>query len=61
MMDASQFVQVIEARQGHKIGCIEEVAWREGWISDEQLGSLIKPLEKSGYGTYLAELLDAGR
>jgi glucose-1-phosphate thymidylyltransferase len=61
MMDASQFVQVIEARQGYKIGCIEEVAWRQGWISDEQLALLVKPLEKSGYGTYLAELLNAAR
>jgi glucose-1-phosphate thymidylyltransferase len=57
MMDASQFVQVIEARQGHKIGCIEEIAWREGWIDDDQLRSLIAPLVKSGYGSYLAGLL----
>jgi glucose-1-phosphate thymidylyltransferase len=57
MMDAAQFVQVIEARQGHKIGCIEEVAWRAGWIDDSQLGALIAPLEKSGYGGYLRALL----
>jgi glucose-1-phosphate thymidylyltransferase len=57
MMDAAQFVQVIEARQGHKIGCIEEIAWREGWIDDRQLDSLIAPLEKSGYGSYLRGLL----
>jgi glucose-1-phosphate thymidylyltransferase len=59
MMDAAQFVQVIEARQGHKIGCIEEIAWREGWIDDRQLDSLIAPLEKSGYGSYLRGLLPA--
>jgi glucose-1-phosphate thymidylyltransferase len=54
---ASQFVQVIEERQGIKIGCIEEIAWRNGWISDEQLNGLAKPLKKSGYGLYLASLL----
>ncbi len=57
MMDAAQFVQVIEARQGHKIGCIEEIAWRHGWIDDVQLNALIAPLEKSGYGGYLRALL----
>ena len=57
MMDAGQFVQVIEARQGQKIGCIEEVAYRNGWIDDEQLRRLISPLEKSGYGAYLRGLL----
>jgi glucose-1-phosphate thymidylyltransferase len=57
MMDAAQFVQVIEARQGHKIGCIEEIAWRAGWIGDAQLAGLMEPLAKSGYGTYLRSLL----
>ncbi len=57
MMDAGQFVQVIEARQGHKIGCIEEIAWRKGWISDGQLERLSAPLEKSGYGDYLRGLI----
>jgi len=57
MMDAAQFVQVIEARQGYKVGCIEEIAWREGWIGDDQLRALIAPLEKSGYGAYLNGLL----
>ena len=61
MMDAAQFVQVIEARQGYKIGCIEEVAWREGWIDDGQLAALAEPLRKSGYGEYLAGLLEATR
>jgi glucose-1-phosphate thymidylyltransferase len=58
MMDAAQFVQVVEARQGYKIGCIEEVAWREGWITDESLAALAEPLRKSGYGEYLLSLLD---
>ena len=57
MMDASQFVQVIEARQGQKIGCIEEVAYRNGWIDVTQLEALIQPLEKSGYGAYLRSLI----
>ena len=56
MMDAAQFVQVVEARQGHKIGCIEEIAWRQRWINDDELDELIAPLEKSGYGAYLRGL-----
>jgi glucose-1-phosphate thymidylyltransferase len=59
MMDAAQFVQVVEARQGHKIGCIEEIAWRQGWIDDTQLDTLIAPLQKSGYGAYLRGLFTA--
>lgn len=57
MMQASEYVRVIEDRQGFKIGCIEEVAWRAGWITDEQLSSLAAPLRKSGYGDYLFGLL----
>jgi len=57
LMQAGQFVQVIEERQGLKIGCIEEIAWRQGFISNEQLKALAEPLVKSGYGTYLLELL----
>jgi len=56
---AAHFVQVIEQRQGLKIGCIEEIAWREGWINDDQLGALAEPLKKSGYGKYLMGLLEA--
>lgn len=56
MMKASQFVQVIEERQGLKIGCIEEVAFRKGFINKEQLVELTKDLIKSGYGKYLMEL-----
>ena len=57
MMQASEYVKVIEDRQGHKIGCIEEVAWRAGWIDDAQLAALAEPLAKSGYGRYLQNLL----
>jgi glucose-1-phosphate thymidylyltransferase len=58
MMQASEYVRVIEDRQGFKIGCIEEVAWRAGWISDQQLAKLAQPLNKSGYGRYLQMLLN---
>ncbi len=58
MMQAAEFVQVIEARQGNKIGCIEEIAWRQGWIDDSQLLAIAEPLVKSGYGAYLLGLLD---
>ncbi len=57
LMQAGQFVQVIEERQGLKIGCIEEVAFRNGFISKEQLKEIAKPLLKSGYGTYLMTLI----
>lgn len=56
LMQAGQFVQVIEERQGLKIGCIEEVAFRNGFIDKQQLRELAKPLLKSGYGTYLLNL-----
>lgn len=57
MMQAGEYVRVIEERQGLKIGCIEEIAWRAGWITDSQLQELATPLKKSGYGTYLEGLL----
>lgn len=57
LMQAGQFVQVIEERQGLKIGCIEEVAYRKGFIDAEELKQLAKPLVKSGYGTYLLNLI----
>ncbi|MDH6181724.1 glucose-1-phosphate thymidylyltransferase [Microbacteriaceae bacterium SG_E_30_P1] len=59
MMQASEYVRVIEDRQGFKIGCIEEIAWRAGWIDDAQLAVLAAPLQKSGYGSYLQRLLAA--
>jgi glucose-1-phosphate thymidylyltransferase len=57
-MQAGQYVQVIEERQGLRIGCIEEVAWKKGYITDEQLRTLARPLVKSGYGEYLLKLVD---
>ncbi|AIV40453.1 MULTISPECIES: glucose-1-phosphate thymidylyltransferase RfbA [unclassified Curtobacterium] len=57
MMQASEYVKVIEDRQGFKIGCIEEIAWRNGWIDDAQLADLAAPLVKGGYGVYLNALL----
>jgi glucose-1-phosphate thymidylyltransferase len=56
LMQASQFVQVIEERQGQKIGCIEEMAYKMGFINKVQLDNLAKPLLKSGYGEYLQQL-----
>lgn len=57
LMQAGQFVEVIEERQGLKIGCIEEVAYRNGFINEEQLRNLAEPLRKSGYGEYLLGLI----
>ncbi len=59
LMQAGNFVQVIEERQGLKIGCIEEVAYREGFITAGQLEEIAKPLVKSGYGKYLMSVLDS--
>jgi glucose-1-phosphate thymidylyltransferase len=61
LMQASQYVQVIEERQGLKIGCIEEIAWRMGYINDSQLEAVAEPLRKSGYGDYLLEQLKRGQ
>lgn len=58
LMQAGQFVQVIEKRQGLKIGCIEEVAYRMGYISQDEMLALADPLVKSGYGAYLKRLVD---
>jgi glucose-1-phosphate thymidylyltransferase len=57
LMAASEFVQVVEKRQGQKIGCIEEIAWRQGLITDSELTKIAEPLIKSGYGEYLLGLL----
>ncbi len=56
--DAGSYIRTLEHRQGLKVGCPEEVAWRQGWMSNEQLESLAQPLKKSGYGTYLLRLLE---
>ncbi|GAA1801709.1 glucose-1-phosphate thymidylyltransferase RfbA [Planosporangium flavigriseum] len=58
LVQAAEFVRVIEERQNLKVGCIEEVAWRAGLIDDAQLRELAEPLVKSGYGSYLLDLLD---
>lgn len=60
MVQASEYVRVIEERQGLKIGCVEEAAWRLGLISDDEVRVLARPLLKSGYGEYLIRLLEGG-
>ena len=57
LIEASQFVQTLEKRQGLKLACPEEIAWRQGWINSAQLEQLARPLQKSGYGRYLLGLL----
>lgn len=61
LLEASQFVQTIEHRQGMKMASPEEVSWRQGWIDDTRLRELATPLKKSGYGEYLLDLLEFGR
>lgn len=61
LLDASQFIATLEHRQGLKISCPEEIAWRNGWISNEQLDKLAQPLAKNGYGRYLSSLLKEKR
>jgi glucose-1-phosphate thymidylyltransferase len=61
LADATEYVRAVEKRQGLKIGCPEEVAWRMGYIDDNQLTKLAEPLMKSGYGHYLVGLLERGR
>ncbi len=58
LVAAAEFVRVIEHRQGIKVGCVEEAAWRAGLIGDDELRALAEPLRKSGYGDYLLQLLD---
>jgi glucose-1-phosphate thymidylyltransferase len=57
LLDAAQFVRIIEEREGLKICCPEEIAWRKGWVSDVELEALARPLRSSGYGEYLLSLL----
>ena len=61
LMSASQFVHVVEEQQGLKIGCVEEIAWRNGWISTDALRAVAEPLVKSGYGVYLNRIADDPR
>jgi glucose-1-phosphate thymidylyltransferase len=56
--EAASYIRTLEHRQGLKVGSPEEVAWRQGWIDDEQLEKLAQPLKKSGYGTYLMTMLN---
>jgi glucose-1-phosphate thymidylyltransferase len=58
LLQASQFVEVIESRQGLKVGCIEEIAFRKGFINKDQLRQIAEPLVKSGYGKYLMDIAD---
>lgn len=57
LLDAAQFVETIEKRQGYKIACLEEIAWRNGWLTAERMYELAQPMAKNGYGRYLLELL----
>ncbi len=61
LQDAGEFVRVMEDRTGTKVGCVEEIAWRNGWIDDAQLTELAGALKKSGYGEYLSDLLNRQR
>lgn len=60
LMDAGAFVQAVEKRQGLKVACVEEIAWRNGWIDADQVRKLAKPLVKTEYGQYLFEIVDTG-
>jgi len=61
LLEASQFVSVVETRQGQKIGCVEEIAWRNGWLTDAEFSALADPMVKSGYGTYMHTVLSERR
>ena len=58
LLEAAQFVQTIERRQGYKIACLEEIAWRKGWLDDNELASRAEDLRKNEYGAYLRSLID---
>ncbi|WNK21235.1 glucose-1-phosphate thymidylyltransferase RfbA [Halomonas piscis] len=60
LLEASQYVQTIEHRQGLKVACLEEIAWQQGWLSDEDLATAAEALKKTGYGQYLKRRLRAG-
>ena len=57
LLEAAMFVETIEKRQGYKIACLEEIAWRNGWLTNEQVAQTAKALSKNGYGQYLADLI----
>ena len=57
LLEAAMFVETIEKRQGYKIACLEEIAWRNGWLSNEQVAQTAQALSKNGYGQYLADLI----
>ena len=57
LLEAGQFIATLERRQGLKIACPEEIAWRYGWINSEQLARLAQPLAKNGYGQYLQRIV----
>jgi glucose-1-phosphate thymidylyltransferase len=57
LLDAGQFVQTIESRQGYKIACLEEIAFNQGWLESQQIEQLAKPMLKNSYGKYLMELI----
>ena len=59
LIEAASFVQTLETRQGMKVACLEEIAFRQGFIDRDQLMRLAKPLEKSGYGSYLIDLAES--
>ena len=58
LFDAARFVEVVETRQGVQVSCLEEIAWRKGWISDEDLVRLAKPMKKNAYGQYMLKLIN---
>ena len=58
-MTAGTFVQAIETRQGLKVACLEEIAWRKGYITSDDVRRLAEPMTKNGYGQYLLELMDS--
>ena len=60
LLEAANYIETIEARQGLRVCCPEEIAWNNGWLTDEQLLALAKPLAKNGYGQYLQSLPERG-
>ena len=59
LLEASSFVQAVETRQGLKVACLEEIAWRKGYITSDDVRHLAEPMAKNGYGQYLLELVDS--